>query len=48
MASRQIVSNEEFAKWCESLKPCKYCHRKFIGPVCLCETPHRRSTKTLA
>lgn len=47
MASRQIMSDEEFAKWCESLKRCKYCPRKFIGPICPCEQPkivrdHRR------
>jgi hypothetical protein len=34
---QQRYSDEEFAKWCESLKPCKYCGEKFYGPVCECE-----------
>ena len=31
------MSDEEFAKWCEALKACRYCARKFVGPVCPCE-----------
>jgi hypothetical protein len=26
-----------FARWCESEKPCRYCRKLFIGPVCECE-----------
>lgn len=37
MATRQIYSDEEFMRWAESLKPCKYCSEKFVGPVCPCE-----------
>lgn len=37
MATRQIWSDEEFMRWCEALKPCKYCGEKFVGPVCGCE-----------
>ena len=31
------MSDEEFWRWCVSLKPCRYCSRKFVGPVCPCE-----------
>lgn len=37
MSSRQIYSTEDFMRWADSLKPCKYCPRKFVGPVCECE-----------
>lgn len=39
MAIRQIYSDEEFMRWCESFKPCKRCNRMFVGPVCECERP---------
>jgi hypothetical protein len=41
----KIASDEEFTKWAESFKPCRYCLQKFVGPVCPCERPklnHRR------
>lgn len=50
MAFRKIISDEEFAKWAESLKPCRYCARKFYGPVCPCEKPridHRTERRSL-
>jgi hypothetical protein len=31
------MTDEAFYAWCESAKPCKYCHRTFFGPVCDCE-----------
>lgn len=37
MPAQKVVSDEEFMKWADSLKPCKYCFRKFVGPVCPCE-----------
>lgn len=42
MATRPVWSNEAFLEWCQSLKPCKYCRRKFIGPICPCETKDKR------
>jgi hypothetical protein len=35
---KKVVSDEEFWKWARSLKPCRYCSQKFVGPVCPCET----------
>lgn len=43
---RKIVSDEEFMAWAESFKPCKYCDRKFYGPVCECEMPLSAGAKT--
>lgn len=34
---RQIMSDAKFARWCDSLKECKYCPRKFEGPIVACE-----------
>jgi len=31
------MSDEAFMAWCESEKPCRYCRKKFFGPVCPCE-----------
>lgn len=45
MAFRQIYSDEEFLRWCESLKSCKYCGDKFYGPVCDCEKPNQRRAR---
>lgn len=38
MAYKKIISDEEFMEWAESLKLCRYCSGKFVGPVCPCET----------
>lgn len=35
-------SDEEFARWCESFKQCKYCRQTFYGPVCPCEQRSRK------
>lgn len=36
----KVISDEEFMKWAQSFKPCRYCDRKFVGPVCpYCESP---------
>lgn len=35
--SKKLLGDEEFARWCESLKPCRYCGKRFIGAVCPCE-----------
>ena len=43
MAFKKFISDEEFMEWALSLKPCKYCKKKFIGPVCPCEDPYGRS-----
>ena len=37
MAYKKIISDKEFMAWAESLKPCRYCNQKFVGPVCPCE-----------
>lgn len=34
---RPAMTDEEFMRWCESWKPCRYCGQKFVGPVCPCE-----------
>lgn len=28
------MTDEAFYLWCVALKPCRYCRRRFIGPVC--------------
>lgn len=42
MAYKKVISDEAFMKWAESWKPCRYCRRNFIGPVCPCEQKDRR------
>lgn len=37
MAYKKIISDEAFMAWATSWKPCRYCRRKFLGPVCPCE-----------
>jgi hypothetical protein len=32
-----MLTDEAFWKWATSLKPCRYCNVKFVGPVCPCE-----------
>lgn len=34
-------NDDEFWKWCQAFKPCRYCGEKFIGPVCPCEVKKR-------
>lgn len=34
---KKVVTDDEFAKWADALKPCRYCGIKFVGPVCSCE-----------
>jgi hypothetical protein len=31
---KKVISDEEFWKWATSLKPCRYCNTKFVGPTC--------------
>ena len=42
MAYKKIISDKEFMDWATALKPCRYCNRKFVGPVCPCERPKDR------
>lgn len=30
-------ADDEFMRWCETRKACRYCDAKFYGPVCGCE-----------
>ena len=39
MAGSKHVGDEEFMRWCESVKPCRHCGQEFVGPVCECERP---------
>lgn len=41
MVKRDRQSDEEFLRWCQSFKPCRYCGEKFYGPVCPCERHDR-------
>jgi hypothetical protein len=36
---KKIISDDAFMTWAESLKSCRYCGGKFVGPVCTCELP---------
>lgn len=38
---KKIITDAEFWAWATSLKPCRYCGTKFIGPVCPCEQRKR-------
>jgi hypothetical protein len=38
--ARLGMTDDQFAAWVESVKPCRYCDTKFVGPVCpRCERP---------
>lgn len=40
MAEIKIITDEDFLRWAQSLKPCRYCDVKFVGPCCpRCERP---------
>jgi hypothetical protein len=28
------LTDKQFMEWAESLKPCRHCSVKFVGPVC--------------
>lgn len=37
---RTRMTDDAFAVWVESYKPCRYCGTKFVGPCCpRCEQP---------
>jgi hypothetical protein len=43
----KTYDDAEFAAWCASSKPCRYCNRMFVGPCCpFCEQPIVSATRT--